>query len=286
MTGGESVTLVIGAGGKVGTVAVRRLVEYGVPVRALRRDPAGAAPGDGAVELVQGDLDRPETLPPAFAGADRVLLVAAGADIPAEEAAAIAAAEQAGVKHFVLLSSLGVDAGVASGPAHAPGEARLRASGIPWTILRPGFFMANAMMWRDTILAEGVVYEPTGAGRHAMVHPADVGEVAAEVLCSPGHEGRIYELTGPEPVSTADCAAALSAVTGRDIHHVDIPDQAFRDGMTRAGAPPALVDSLARYYAMVKAGQFETVTPVVAEMLGRPARTFGMWAEESAGAFV
>jgi len=279
------VILVIGAGGKVGGAAVRRLVEHGLPVRALRREPAKGADTPAGVESVQGDLDFPETLPPAFAGVDKVLIVAAGADIPGEDAAAIDVARDAGVQHVVLLSSLGVDAGVASGPMHAPGEARLRASGVPWTILRPAFFMANAMMWRETIVAQGIVYEPTGTGRHSIVHPTDVGEVAAEVLAAPGHEGETYELTGPEALSTGDCAAALSAVTSREIRHVDISDEAFRDGMTKAGAPPGLVDSLARYYALVKAGAFEMVTPAVADVLGRPARTFRQWAEENAGAF-
>jgi uncharacterized protein YbjT (DUF2867 family) len=141
------------------------------------------------------------------------------------------------------------------------------------------------MMWRDSIVAQGIVYEPTGAGRHSLVHPTDVGEVAAEVLAGTGHEGRTYELTGPEALSTADCAAVLSAVTGREIRHVDMTDEAFRDGMSKAGAPPALVDSLARYYGMVKAGGFEAITPAVSEVLGRPARTFRQWAEENAGAF-
>ena len=277
--------LVIGASGKVGSQAVRQLVGKGLPVRAFGRDPARIEALGLGVPTVQGDLDQPETIPPALEGVDSILLVAGGWDIPAEEVNVIEAAERAGVAHLVLLSSLGVEAGVASGPLHAPGEARIRSSSLRWTILRPGFFMANAMMWRDSILAEGVIYEPTGTGRHALLHPADVGDVAAEVLASDGHHGRTYDLTGSDALTTADCAAALSAVLGRDVRHVDIPDAVFRDGMTKAGAPPALVDNLARYYAMVKADDFAMVTPTVPEILGRPARTFGEWAAEHAGAF-
>lgn len=276
--------LVIGASGKVGGQAVRQLVGKGLAVRAFTRDPARVEALAG-VEAVQGDLDRPETVPPALAGVDKVLLVAGGWDIPAEEAGVIDAAEEAGIDHLVLLSSLGVEAGVASGPFHAPGEARLRASSLAWTILRPGFFMANAMMWRDTIVGQGVIYEPTGTGRHALVHPADVGDVAAEVLSSTGHEGRTYDLTGPEALGSADCAAALSAVLGTGVRHVDIPDAAFRDGMASAGVPPPMADNLARYYAMVKAGDFAMVTGDVPDILGRPARTFGQWAAENAAAF-
>jgi uncharacterized protein YbjT (DUF2867 family) len=279
------VILVTGATGKVGGQALRRLVEKGLDVRALVRDPAKIEALGLGVEAVQGDLDNPDTIPPAMAGVDKVLIVAGGWDIPAEDANMIAAAEAAGVGHVVLLSSLGVEAGVASGPFHAPGEEKLRSAGVGWTILRPAFFMANALMWRDTVVGQGVVYEPTGAGRHALVHPADVGDVAAEVLAGDGHAGQTYELTGPEAISTADCAAALAAGLGREVQHVDIPDEAFRDGMTKAGAPPPLVDNLARYYAMVKAGDFAMVTTTVADLLGRPARTFPEWVAENAGAF-
>lgn len=277
--------LVTGATGKVGGQALRRLVERGLDVRALARDPAKVEALGLGVEAVPGDLDKPDTLPPAMAGVDKVLVVAGGWDIPAEDANMIAAAEGAGVGHVVLLSSLGVEYGVASGPFHAPGEEKLRSAALDWTIIRPAFYMANALMWRDTILGQGVIYEPTGTGRHALVHPADVGDVAAEVLASDGHAGQTYELTGPDPLSTADCAAALSTALGRDIQHVDIPDEAFRDGMTKAGAPPPLVDNLARYYAMVKAGDFAMVTTTVADLLGRPARTFSEWVAENAGTF-
>ncbi|MDP1806388.1 MAG: NAD(P)H-binding protein, partial [Acidimicrobiales bacterium] len=206
--------LVTGATGKVGGQALRRLVEKGLDVRAFVRDPAKIEALGLGVETAQGDLDKPETIPPAMAGVDKVLVVAGGWDIPAEDANVIAAAEAAGVGHVVLLSSLGVEAAVASGPFHAPGEDTLRSSGLEWTILRPGFYMANAMMWRETVVGQGVVYEPTGTGRHAPVHPADVGDVAAEVLASDGHAGQTYELTGPEAISSADCAAALSAALG------------------------------------------------------------------------
>lgn len=277
--------LVTGASGKVGGQAMRRLVEKGLEVRTFTRDPAKIEALGLGVEAVGGDLDQPETIPPALAGVEQVLVVAGGWDIPGEDANMIEAAETAGVGHLVLLSSLGVEAGVASGPFHAPGEEKLRSSGLTWTILRPGFYMANAFMWHDTVVGQGVIYEPTGTGRHALVHPADVGDVAAEVLATDGHGGRTYELTGPEALSSADCAAALAGVLGREISHVDVPDEAFRQGMAGAGVPAPVADNLARYYAMVKAGDFAMVTQDVPELLGRPARTFREWAAENAGGF-
>jgi uncharacterized protein YbjT (DUF2867 family) len=279
------VILVTGATGRVGGQALRRLVEKGLDVRALVRDPAKIEALGLGVEAVQGDLDKPETLPPAMAGVAKVLIVAGGWDIPAEDANMIAAAEAAGVGHVVLLSSLGVEAGVGSGPFHAPGEEKLRSTGLSWTILRPGFYMANVMMGREGIVGQGAFYEPTGTGRHALIHPADVGDVAAEVLATDGHAGQTYELTGPEAISSADCAAALSAALGREIRHVDVPDEAFRAGLAQAGVPAPVAENLARYYAMVKAGDFAMVTSTVPDLLGRPARTFPEWAAENAGAF-
>ena len=277
--------LVIGATGKVGGSAVRHLVAAGHEVRAMTRDPsklAGAGPG---LEAAYGDIDRPETLPPAMEGVEQVFLVAGGWDIPGEEANVIGAAEAAGARHLVLCSSLGVEHGVASGPFHRPGEERLRSSTLSWTILRPGVYMANALMWAETIRAQGVFYEPTGDGAHAMIHHDDIGAVAAAVLGGTGHEGRTYELTGPEAVTAAYCAERLSAVLGRPVQHVDVSDEAFRAAMAGSGAPEVLVDSLARYYAMVKAGQFDMVTPTVGDLLGRPGRTFDDWAAENAPAF-
>jgi uncharacterized protein YbjT (DUF2867 family) len=224
------VILVIGASGKVGSSAVRCLADKGADVRVFSRDPSKLSGLPSGVEAVQGDLDQPDTVPPALAGVDKVLLIAAGWDIPTEERNVFDAAAQAGVGHLVLLSSLGVEAGVGSGPLHAPGEEALRSSPLSWTILRPGVFMANAFMWRDTIQAQGAIYEPTGTGRHAMIDPTDIGAVAAEVLTSDGHQGQTYELTGPEAISSADCAAILSKALGRDVRHVDISDEAFREG--------------------------------------------------------
>src|SRR5688572_8932238 len=150
--------LVTGATGKVGGQALRRLVEKGLGVRAFVRDPAKIEALGLGVEAVAGDLDKPDTIPPAMAGVDQVLVVAGGWDIPAEDANVIAAAEAAGVGQLVLLSSLGVEAGVGSGPFHAPGEETLRSTGLSWTILRPGFYMANVLMGRDGIVGQGAFY--------------------------------------------------------------------------------------------------------------------------------
>lgn len=277
--------LVIGATGHIGGRALRDLATAGVNVRALSRNPAKLPSLGDHVEAVAGDLDHPRTIAAALEGVDRVLLSAASNNPVVHEANVIRQAGDAGVGHLVLVSSLGVDYGVGSGPAHQPGEVALRSSGLSWTILRGMAYMTNALRWCDTIRSSGAFYEPTGTGRQAMIDPEDIGAVAAKVLTSPGHEGKTYELTGPVALSSDDYAAKLAAAAGRPIRHVDIPDDAFRDAMLNAGVPSAVLEPVAGFYALVKAGRLDIVTPTVEEILGRPASTFDAWAERNAAAF-
>lgn len=277
--------LVFGATGKVGGAALKDLVRGGAQVRAFCRDPSKLGALRDDVDVVQGDLDQPETIEPAWDGVDKALLAAIGTDPVGNEATLIDQAAKAGLGHVVMLSSEGVVHGVASGPFHKPGEERLQASGVPSTILRPVEFMSNALRWRDEIRTGGTFSEPTGTGRRAMVDPADIGAVAAKVLTSPGHEGKIYTLTGPEPLSAADYARELSSATGREITHTDISEDEYAQLFLRMGLPPAAVTSVVRFYTLVKDGTFDYATPDVERIVGRPARTFAAWAAEHAALF-
>jgi uncharacterized protein YbjT (DUF2867 family) len=278
--------LVFGATGSIGGSALRELAGAGQEVRAFCRDPSKLASVGPNVEVVQGDLDQPDTVAPALAGVDRLLLLSTGPGLVNHEAMVIEQAATRGVEHIVLISSAGVEHGVGSGPFHKPGEERLRASGLQSTILRGVEFMTNAFRWRDEIRARGTFSEPTGAGRRAMIDPADIGAVAATVLTSTGHEGHTYELTGPEALTGEEYAQRLSSATGKEIHHCDIPESAYAEVFVRMGLPAPVVDSVVRFYSMVRDGSFDYVTPHVEEITGRPARTFGAWAEANASAFL
>src|SRR4029077_11088375 len=133
-----------GATGTVGSELVTQLAESGQKVRALVRNPKKAEKLPKAVEVVHGDLEKPETLAPAFAGVDKAFVLSAGPMLPILEGNAFAAAKKGGVGHIVKLSARHVDADfMASTPLaqwHRDSEQRLRSLGIPWTILRPGTF--------------------------------------------------------------------------------------------------------------------------------------------------
>ena len=276
--------LVTGATGNIGSELVRLLVAKKEQVRVLARDPAKASAKLGAgVEVVQGDLDQPASLAAALAGVDKAFLLAS---IPGQEERFIEAAKKAGVKYLVQNSTGGVPRGVGSAPVHAAGEKALQASsGMAWTILRPSEFMSNVLWLRDAIVGQGSIFRPTGDGKAAFIHPHDIAAAAAQVLTAPGHEGKTYELTGPQALSGAEVATILGAATGRTIRHVDVPLAAVRDQMSALGMPPPLLDAVLGYYVSVKEGHEAKIEPGLQQLLGNGGRTFETWARENAAVF-
>jgi uncharacterized protein YbjT (DUF2867 family) len=279
--------LITGATGTVGSELVKQLVEARQKVRALVRDPAKASKFSNAVEVVKGDLSKPATLTAAFVGADKVfVLTAPGPDMVELEGNAYEAAKRAGAAHIVKLSAFGIEADFfAAAPGatwHNESERRLRSIGTAWTILRPGPFASNVInFWGIT--QRGGLFLPTGQGKDPQIDPRDIAAVAVNVLTTPGHEGKIYELTGPELLSYAEVVQKVSAVTGKPFKFVDVPEAAWRQEMLNAGFPPPMVDTLLVYFASVKAGRWHA-TSTVAELLGRPARTFDEWAKDHVAA--
>lgn len=279
--------LVTGATGTVGRQLVTQLAAAGQQVRALSRTPerAGLPPG---VEVVAGDLGRPESLPPALKGTERVFLLSGGPEGPAHDASLIAAARQAGVRHVVTLSVLGAGYG-ADDPItrwHLAGEQTVMDSGMAWTILRPGAFMSNALMWAPSVKAQGVVYAPFARARTAAVDPADIAAVAARALTQSGHEARIYPLTGPELLSAVDQVEMIGDALGRPLRMVDVPAEAARAGMVDSGMPAGLADAVIASMAQAGSDHAMAVLKTVEEVTGCPARSFAEWTTAHLQAFV
>lgn len=180
--------LVTGATGNVGGELVRALVSAGEAVRALSRGARQMALPTG-VEGVAGDLNRPETLSSALAGARGVFLLSGYQDMPG----LLAEIRRAGVERVVLLSSSsapGGDMNNAISRYMIFSEAAVRESGVPWTFLRPSAFMSNALQWVPQLRAGDVVRARFAGVRVATIDPYDIAAVAAEALLSDGHEGR------------------------------------------------------------------------------------------------
>jgi uncharacterized protein YbjT (DUF2867 family) len=277
--------LVTGATGAVGNHVVSHLVEAGAKVRALTRNP-DKAKFDPSVDVYVADVDKPETLPGALEGVERVFMLAPSHHAPAHDAAIVAAAKGTGVRHLVKISGLGTidDAPDAITRWHLEGERSVKESGIPWTILQPGEFMSNTFYWIWGIRGEGVVREPHGDTRQAMIDPRDIGAVAAVVLTTDGHEGKSYPITGPEALTPRERVAKISAALGRPIEFQQLTPQQARDNWVMLGAPEELIDAVQSVLAD-DSGRWAKVYPSVEELTGKPARSFDQWLADHLPAF-
>jgi uncharacterized protein YbjT (DUF2867 family) len=159
----------------------------------------------------------------------------------------------------------------------------VRASGVPFTILRPFGFMSNALRWRDQLKAGDVVREPFADVAVAMVDPYDLAAVAAAALVADGHEGRSYVVSGPEALRPADRVRILGAALGRDLRLEALSDEEARAQMT-AEMPVEYVDAFFDFYVDGSLDESQ-VQPTVREVLGREPRTFAQWAAAHADAF-
>jgi uncharacterized protein YbjT (DUF2867 family) len=279
--------LVMGATGTVGSEVVKQLVELGERVRVLARDSEKAKKFGTSVEVIKGDLEKPETLAPVFDGVNKVFVLSNYPLVAVLEGNAYVAAKAAQVKHIVKLSGRHVNADFFSGTAlakwHIESEQRLQSLGIPWTILQPGSFASNFLLWFDR--QNSAIFLPVGEGKDSFIDPRDIGACAAKLLTTPGHAGRIYEITGSEHLSFAQWTEKLSAAVGKKVGYQNIPEEALRQGLLSMGIPAPTAESFLTFFAGVRNGKVYPPTSAVAGLLGRPPRSFDEWARENAAAF-
>ncbi|MBS2532191.1 NmrA family NAD(P)-binding protein [Catenulispora sp. NF23] len=185
------------------------------------------------------------------------------------------------MKRIVKLSvrNVGHDATDPITALHRAGEEAIRASGIGWTFLRPTAFMSNALNWAGMIAADQVVYAPFAAGRAAVVDPADIAAVAVPCLTEEGHDHRVYELTGPDPLSPSDQVAILGRVLGRDLRYAEADPAGTLAQMVSYGMSEEHAHAVIELFRSTVEPYNSEPTGDVTVVTGRSARSFTDWAQ-------
>ncbi len=294
--------LITGASGQYGRSATDRLIALGRAgdLILMTRTPAKLA--DRAAQgcdVRYGDYDKPETLTAAAQGAEKMLLISGtrvGARV-VQHKAAIDAAASAGVKHIAYTSFIGIDDD--ANPAevrhdHIETERLIRASGMQWTMLRDAHY-ADAMiiMAGPGMMASKSWPHNWGEGREAMVWREDCVASAVAVLTGKDHEGKIYNITGPELQTCAELAALLSEITGIDITSVPLSDEQQYGMFDAMGIPrrpvddqavggiPWNSDDMVTFGAAIRQGFLEVCSGDVERLTGTPARSVRQMIEDN-----
>ena len=261
---------ITGATGGLGGRVARRLADRGVAQRLVVRDPAKAPQLPGA-EVARAAYDDGEAVRRALDGVDTLLLVSASeaVDRVRLHSGAVDAAVAAGVQRIVYVSFLACspDATFTFARDHWHTEEHVRGSGVRHTILRDSLYLDVFPLFAG---GDGVIRGPAGDGRVAAVARDDVADVAVAVLLGDGHDGRTYDLTGPEAFTLQQAAEALSRASGRTVtYHAETLDEAYA---SRAGygAPHWEVTGWVTTYAAIAAGELDVVSDAVATIGGHP----------------
>lgn len=295
--------VITGASGQYGRLATDLLIEAGraADLILLTRTPSKLADREAQGCTVRyGDFDKPETLAAAVQGAEKMLLISGtrvGARV-VQHKAAIDAAAAAGVQHFLYTSFIGIDD--PANPAevrhdHIETERLIRVSGMGWTMLRDAHYAdAMILMAGPGVMASGQWVSNAGQGREAMVWRADCVASAVAVLTGSGHEGRIYNITGPELQSFAQVTALMTEVTGVPLTYVPVDDEAQYAMFDAMGIPrrpvddqyvggiPWNSDDMVTFGQAIREGFLEICTGDVEKLTGRKARSVRAMIEANA----
>ena len=267
--------VITGATGHLGSLVVERLLADGTragDITATGRDTARLEPlAARGVIARQADFTDPAQLAAAFKGAERVLLVSS-TDIEARfdnHRRAIDAAGAAGVAQLVYVSMINAtSARNRLALEHRRTEEYLIGSGVPFVLLRNGWYLENYTGQLPQILAHGLLMGSGGDGKVSAASRRDYADAAAAVLASDGHTGATYELGG-EPFTLADLAATISQEAGSQVSYQNLTESAFADALTQAGLPPELARVLAGVDTGLAGGELYTDSVDLARLIGR-----------------
>ncbi|MFI1020844.1 SDR family oxidoreductase [Streptomyces olivaceus] len=267
--------VVTGATGHLGRLVVRQLLEK-VPadqVTAVVRDRDRAADLAAlGVRLVVADYNAPETFDGLFAAGDRVLLISGNEFDKGrvqQHTVVIEAAGKAGVA-LLAYTSAPENLKAALADDHRATEEVLVGSGVPYALLRNGWYHENYTEQLAPVLEHGAVVQAAGEGRVSSASRADYAAAAVAVLTGEGHENKAYELGGDEAWSFAEYAAELSRQTGKEIVYKPVSPEAYTGILAGAGLPAPLAEILAGVDASIAKGELVVSTGDLSRLAGRP----------------
>jgi NAD(P)H dehydrogenase (quinone) len=286
--------LIIGAAGNNGTATIDALVEKKLTkttIRAAVRSDEKAAQlkqSYPSIETVIIDLEKPATLPAAFKGVDKVFMIPGNVeDREGHAKNAIDAAVQAGsVKQFVFYSVVGAEyEAILFARQFRAGEKYLEQSGLNWTHLRTIFFQDNFFGWADGV-KQGGLYFGVRDGEFAPLNVADIGEMAANILTTSGHDSIAYNVTGPELLSGVDMAAIFTDVIGKEVAYISPSEEDTLASLLDSGWPEWQARGMLELFEVFATNQAAIVSPDGEQLLGRPMTQLNDFIAKNKRAFV
>lgn len=266
---------VTGATGQLGKLVVEQLLEKlpAEQIVAIVRDPQKAqAFAEKGVQVRQADYSRPESLIAAFTGAESVLLVSSsevGHRVPQHQAVTDAA-RAAGVKLLAYTSILNADTStLLLAKEHKPTEAYIRASGVPFTFLRNGWYTENHTGSLAAAMEHGAILGAAKDGRFATAARADYAAAAVAVLTGKGHENGVYELGGDQAYTLTELAAEVARQTNKPVIYKDLPQGDYAKALAGIGLPEEVAHAIADADAGASRGELYTSSHDLSRLIGR-----------------
>lgn len=271
--------LVTGASGNLGSLVINDLLARGVApsdIVAGSRDPSKLASLTAkGVATAKVDFDDAASLEKAFTGIDRLLIVSTdelgtpGKRLE-QHKAAVAAAKASGVGRIFYTSLPQAETSAVSfAPDHLGTEQAIKASGLPYTIFRNGWYMQNLFMAIPPALAGGQWYTAAGEGKTSFIAREDIASAIAASLAAPADGNNTYTLTGSEAFSNAEIAALVTEATGKPLAVVPVTEAQLAEGMAAHGVPAPFIPTLVSFDTAIRAGHLGDVTSDTADLSGK-----------------
>lgn len=279
--------LVTGATGNTCSILIPALLSAGYQVRAfVRNEEKARSLKDAGAEIYVGDLDKSETIDAALKGIDKVYMCTWNGPTAASQGLnIIEAIKRAGTKPLVVRhSAFGADSSELIRQINKVDKA-LKASGIPYIIIKPTFFMQNLMMASPSIQSDGNIYWDWSDGKAGMIDIRDVAESALGALTGKAEQGKEYILTGSDSVSMNDVATSFTKVLGKQVNYVAVPHEASKESMMEMGFPEFIVDGYVELSKGFSKGFADTTTPNVELLSGHKARSIDDFTRDFKGYF-